>query len=308
MAAPSLTYTLTNGQTADASQVMQNFNDLLNGITDGTKDLSISALTCAGTATLNGHVNLGNSTSDNLTITASLASNFPIKTNNTYAIGGSTLGLSGVYLGNAGAGSTCRIVSASHATTRTYTLPDCGADAGFVMTEGTQAAIAGLKTFTTGAFIAGRTDGVSTSAGYIGEVITAAAIAASTTNGSSTSATATNNLALTAGVWMITYSATFFRATDVGTGNTAYCGIEIRNTTDSTTLASLTRIIVSDKDGSGNIYPYTNARGSGCLSAIVNLTGSKTYVGRITSEIISGSSGNYTSIANSGGISAVRIA
>ena len=54
MAYPSLTYTLTNGNTADATQLMQNLNDLLNGISDGTKDVNINALTCAGTATLNG--------------------------------------------------------------------------------------------------------------------------------------------------------------------------------------------------------------------------------------------------------------
>ncbi len=47
MAAPSLTYSLANGNTADATQVMQNYNDLLNGITDGTKDLSVNALTVA---------------------------------------------------------------------------------------------------------------------------------------------------------------------------------------------------------------------------------------------------------------------
>lgn len=99
MAAPSLTYTLTNGSTADASQVMQDFNDLLNGITDGTKDLSISALTCAGTATLNGNINLGNAAGDDLTVTASLASNFVPKTDATYALGSSTIGFSGVYLG-----------------------------------------------------------------------------------------------------------------------------------------------------------------------------------------------------------------
>jgi hypothetical protein len=146
VAAPSLTYTLTNNTTADASQVQQNFNDLLNGYTDGTKDLSISALTCAGTATLNGHINLGNSSADDLTVTASLASNLAIKTNNTYGIGSSTLGLSGVYLGNGGAGATCRLISASHATTRSYTVPDCSADANFVMTQGTQT-INGAKTF-----------------------------------------------------------------------------------------------------------------------------------------------------------------
>jgi hypothetical protein len=149
MPAPSLTYTLTNGSTADATQVMQDLNDLLNGITDGTKDLSISALTCAGTATLNGHVNLGNSSADDLTITASLASTLPIKTNTSYDIGGATLGLRKLYLGNGGAGATCSIVSASHGTTREYTVPDCSAAASFVMTEAAQT-LSGVKTFSSG--------------------------------------------------------------------------------------------------------------------------------------------------------------
>lgn len=122
MASPSYTYTLTNGTTADASQVMQDFNDILNGVTDGTKDLSISALTCAGTATLNGNVNLGNSTSDDLSITASLASSIAIKTTNTYNIGSSTLGLASVYFG--GNGQTVRILgSSSMSATWSLTLP-----------------------------------------------------------------------------------------------------------------------------------------------------------------------------------------
>lgn len=122
MAAPSLTYTLTNGSTADATQVQQNFSDLLNGITDGTKDLSISALTCAGTATLNGHVNLGNSSADDLTITASLASTLPIKTTNTYDIGTSTIGLRALYLG--ANSQTVNIKgSSSMSATWTMTLP-----------------------------------------------------------------------------------------------------------------------------------------------------------------------------------------
>lgn len=149
MASPSYTYTLANSTTADASQVMQDFNDILNGVTDGTKDLSISALTCAGTATLNGHVNLGNSSADDLTITASLASTLAIKTNNTYDIGSSTLGLRKLYLGNGGVGATCNIVAASHATTREYTLSDIGAAASFVMTEAAQS-INGVKTFNDG--------------------------------------------------------------------------------------------------------------------------------------------------------------
>jgi len=122
MAAPSLTYTLTNGSTADASQVMQNFNDLLNGYTDGTKDLSINALTCAGTATLNGNINLGNASADDLNITASLASSLPIKTTNSYDIGSSTLGLRAAYFG--ANSQTVNIKgSASMSATWTLTLP-----------------------------------------------------------------------------------------------------------------------------------------------------------------------------------------
>jgi hypothetical protein len=157
MANPSYTYTLTNGTTADASQVMQNFNDILNGVTDGTKDLSISALTVAGTATFNGNVNVGNASADDLTITASLASTVAIKTNNSYDIGSATLGLRKLYLGNGGAGATCDIVSASHATTREYTVPDCGAAASFLMTAVAQS-VSGVKTFTVGQIVDGTAD------------------------------------------------------------------------------------------------------------------------------------------------------
>ncbi len=97
MANPSYTYSFTNGTTSDASQVNQNFNDILNGVTDGTKDLSISALTVAGTATFNGNCNLGNASADDVTFTGSLASTIPIKTDDTYNIGSSSLRLSTVF-------------------------------------------------------------------------------------------------------------------------------------------------------------------------------------------------------------------
>ncbi len=149
MTSPSVTYTLSNGATADASQVNQNYTDIINGITDGTKDLSISALTCAGTATLNGHVNLGNASADDLTITASLASTIAIKTTNTYNIGSATLGLAGIYFGT-GSTQTARVVAASSfAGALTYTLPDVGVAAKFV-----------LDTMTTPVFIDGSTDAI----------------------------------------------------------------------------------------------------------------------------------------------------
>lgn len=122
MASPAVTNTFVNSTTASASDVNQNFTDIINGITDGTKDLSISALTCAGTATLNGNVTLGNASADDITFTGSLASTIPIKTTATYNIGSSTLGLAGIYFG--ANSQTVRIVgSGSMSATWTLTLP-----------------------------------------------------------------------------------------------------------------------------------------------------------------------------------------
>lgn len=187
MAAPSLTYTLSNGSTADASQVMQNFNDLLNGITDGSKDLSISALTCAGTLTANGHVNLGNSSADDLTVTASLASSIPIKTTNSYDIGSSTLGLRALFFG--ANSQTVKIQgSSSMSATWTLTLPVTAGTNNYILTtngSGTSAwtawtnsawyadgsnagtlsaaaqTIGGAKTFSSGIVVGGNSTGDS---------------------------------------------------------------------------------------------------------------------------------------------------
>lgn len=123
MANPAVTYIFANSTTADASQVNQNFTDLINGMTDGTKDLSINALTCAGTATLNGAINLGNATADDITVTGSLASSIPIKTNVTYDIGSSTLGLASVYYGTTSS-RTARLVAPALAASTTVTLPN----------------------------------------------------------------------------------------------------------------------------------------------------------------------------------------
>lgn len=145
MANITVTYTFTNSTTADATEVNTNFTDIINGTSDGSKDFSINALTCAGTLTANGAVTLGNASSDDITITGSLASSIPIKTTNTYDIGSASLGLAGVYFGT-GDTDTARVVSASLAADVTYTMPDAGASANFVMSEGA-ATINGAKTF-----------------------------------------------------------------------------------------------------------------------------------------------------------------
>lgn len=100
MAFPSYTYTLTNGTTANASEVMENFQDILDGVSDGTKDANINALTCAGTATLNGNVVLGNATSDTVTYTARVASAINPSASATYALGASSLAWTAITLDN----------------------------------------------------------------------------------------------------------------------------------------------------------------------------------------------------------------
>jgi hypothetical protein len=124
VANPAVTYTFANSTTADASQVNQNFTDLINGLTDGTKDLSISALTCAGTATLNGNVAIGNSSSDTLTITAVLGSSLAMGTTFAYDLGSATVGLKSVYLGsNDSVARSVRLIAGAVSGSYTITLP-----------------------------------------------------------------------------------------------------------------------------------------------------------------------------------------
>ncbi len=91
MAYPSVTYTFTNGTTASATEVNQNFTDLINGLSDGTKDLSISALTVAGTASLNGAVNIGNATSDDIAVNGYITTALIPKTDDSYDLGTAAL-------------------------------------------------------------------------------------------------------------------------------------------------------------------------------------------------------------------------
>lgn len=141
MAAPSVTYTFTNSTTADATQVNQNFTDLINGVSDGTKDLSIAALTVAGSATLNGNVTLGNASTDDLTVTASLASTIPIKTTGTYDIGSATLGIRTAYFGNTSNSNTVGLKAGTTSSSYTLDLPTAApsASGNFVKASSTSA-------------------------------------------------------------------------------------------------------------------------------------------------------------------------
>lgn len=122
MANISVTYSFSNGTTADADEVNQNFTDIINGTSDGTKDFSINALTCAGTATLNGNVTLGNASGDDVTITGSIAGSIAIKTTNSYDLGSSSAALRYIYL-SAGGTYTVRLAAGTASANWNLTIP-----------------------------------------------------------------------------------------------------------------------------------------------------------------------------------------
>ncbi len=100
MANISVTYTFANSSTADATEVNTNYQDIIDGTSDGSKDFSISALTCAGAATFNANVTLGNATSDDITLTGRVASDIDPKTAASNTLGDSTQTWQALYLDN----------------------------------------------------------------------------------------------------------------------------------------------------------------------------------------------------------------
>lgn len=124
MASISVTYSFTNSTTADAGQMNTNFTDIINGTSDGSKDFSISALTCAGNVTFNGNTTVGNASSDDFTLTASLASSIPIKTHNTYDFGSVTSkGLRYIYFASSSATNTARLAGPAVSSDINIVLP-----------------------------------------------------------------------------------------------------------------------------------------------------------------------------------------
>lgn len=123
MPAITVTYTFTNSTTADATQVNTNFTDIINGTTSGTKSFDIGSLIVEGTSTFQGAVSLGDGTPDDIQWLGSLASTIPIKTNNTYNFGSSTLGLASVYLGGSTGSLTTRLLSGATGSSWSLTLP-----------------------------------------------------------------------------------------------------------------------------------------------------------------------------------------
>jgi hypothetical protein len=216
MPSPAVTYTFSNSTTADAGQVNTNFSDLISGMTDGTKDFSINALTLAGALTANGNVTLGNASSDTITLTGSVASSVSPNATGTLDLGGASLGWAGLYLAASADADTARIIAASHTADRTYTVPDAGTDASFVMTAVAQT-VGGVKTFSDGIKLDDA--GGQTTLNFFEEGTWTPAQAFSGGNGTSSITPATNGARYTRigrSVWF-TLDAAFSRGTGSGT-------------------------------------------------------------------------------------------
>jgi len=93
-------------------------------MSDATKDLSISALTCAGNVTLNGNTTIGNASSDTLTVTGSLASHLNPSAHNTYDFGTVTsLGFRAFYFASSSATKTAKLIGPATSSDIIITLP-----------------------------------------------------------------------------------------------------------------------------------------------------------------------------------------
>jgi hypothetical protein len=90
MASPSVTYTFVNTQTSDGPAVSQNFSDLISALTDGTKDLTIAAVSCTN-FTATGNLQFGNATSDTIDFQGRVASSVLPTTTATYDLGSTAL-------------------------------------------------------------------------------------------------------------------------------------------------------------------------------------------------------------------------
>lgn len=136
MAAPSVTYTFANSTIADATQVNQNFSDLINGMSDGTKDLSFDDLQI-------------NSFSDDIIPLAAYGS----------SLGSLTKGVKYLYLGsNDAAAHSVRLSAPTIAADWNFILPaNDGENGQFLMTDGAGTATSWRYPFKRTAVTAGYT-------------------------------------------------------------------------------------------------------------------------------------------------------
>lgn len=264
MPAPSVTYTFSNGTTADATQVNQNFSDLVNGITDATKDLSIANLTVATALTASGTLAV--------TSTSTLSGNVTINNSKTLTISKTSSQL--IF----GTTNTTTISATAPSASRVFTIPDAGSDVEFVMAGGTQT-IAGAKTFSSAVTINPTTNqlvlGVTNTT-----TISSTAPAASRTY---TIPDAGSNVefVMAGGTQTIAGAKTFSSAVTINpTTNQIVLGVTNTTTISSTAPAASRTYTIPD---AGSNVQFVMAGGSQTIAGDKTFTGTTTTVDVVSS-------------------------
>lgn len=237
MSAPSITYTFANSTTADATQVNQNFTDLINGASDGTKDYDINNFQTRGNTIL------GNGSGDDITLTGSLASDIGIKTQYTYSIGSTTKGLKFCWFGsNDAAAFGAKVVAPALGASIVVTLPGV---------TGTLATLAGTEALTnktitspsiTTPTISGVTDSSNAAAGIVGELISGTTLRSTASGVAANTASDVTSISLTAGDWDVSAVVSWRTAANT---NAFY----VATNTSSATLPGGDSYGVSDGNG-----------------------------------------------------------
>jgi hypothetical protein len=145
----------------------------------------------------------------------------------------------------------------------------------------------------------GNTTGSAIAAGYVGEY-KSATINLTAIN-STTPTNVTNDLSLTAGIWLINFFDTSYRSTVPTSATNSTACARIRNITDNTTLAEVTGYhyitnVTGDYEGAYN--------GGFHLSCIVNIATTKSFRGQLFLNAATGAVTNR----GVGSFYAVRIA
>jgi hypothetical protein len=198
MADVAITNTFTAATAIVASQMNTNFSDLVNYINArNTGSASWDVLKSAGACTLSSTLAVTGATtlSSTLGVTGATTLTGGLATALTIAPTTNQIVL--------GATRTVTLTAPTPASaSRTVTFPDLSADYSVVGTAGTQATIAGAKTFTTQLIGKGTTTNDNAGAGYIGEVVESYDTSAGNCASSGTYSDITS-IELTAGDWTV---------------------------------------------------------------------------------------------------------
>ena len=189
--------------------------------------------------------------------------------------GAKTFASGALKLQEAGSTDTATILVASLAASRSYTVPDAGASASFVMTEGAQT-INGVTA------IKGKTDATAVASGYIGEVVSAT-VSSDTNFPATTQFGNSASIALTSGNWII--SCHILAESQGGTWSTVACGIGTVTGNDTTNLSRPTTLV-------GESFASTSTARTQINLAIprweTRLSGSQTYYLKVSSTYSAG--------------------